>query len=164
MESHLPAGSILRGLLAGFTATLVVSLLMLLKQAVGFMPNVNLVMELAYALGRHRALAGWTAHFVIGVIAWGMLFVWFDRYLRFPHWINGLFFASIVWLGVMLVVIPAAGHGLFGARGLALGTPTVTLFLHWVYGTVLGSVYGLLQPVQVANWRHWVHEHRPHRA
>src|SRR6185437_13358766 len=91
MASHLPSGSIPRGLLAGLIATIVVSLLMLLKQALGFMPHVNLVMELAYALGTRSALGGWTAHFVIGVIAWGMLFVWFDRYSRFPHWINGVF-------------------------------------------------------------------------
>jgi hypothetical protein len=145
-------------------ATVVVSLLMLLKQALGFMPNVNLVMELANAFGRRDALAGWVAHFAIGVLAWGVLFPWFDRYLRFPHWVNGLYFASIVWLGVMLVVLPAAGQGLFGSR-LTLGTPTMTLFLHWIYGAVLGSVYGLLlQPKRWENLRHWMHEHRLHRA
>jgi hypothetical protein len=165
MDSHSrPDGSIARGLLAGLIATVVVSLLMLLKQAIGFMPNVNLVMELAYALGQRGALAGWTAHFLIGVLAWGMLFVWFDRNLRFPHWVNGLFFGSIVWLGVMLLVLPAAGHGPFGSRGLALGTPTVTLFLHWIYGAVLGSVYAQLQSLQWESWRHWLHEHRLHRA
>jgi hypothetical protein len=139
-------GSVARGLIAALTATLVVSLLMLLKQALGFMPNVNLVMELANALGYHSAIAGWTAHLIIGVLAWGLLFSWLDRYMRFAHWVNGLFFASVVWLGVMLIVLPAAGRGLFGVRGLELGTPTVTLLLHWIYGFVLGSVYGLLQP------------------
>jgi hypothetical protein len=127
---------------------------MLLKQALGFMPNVNLVMELANALGYHSATAGWIAHFIIGVLAWGLLFSWLDRYMRFAHWVNGLFFASVVWLGVMLIVLPAAGRGLFGVRGLELGTPTVTLLLHWIYGFVLGSVYGLLQPEQWASFRH----------
>ena len=153
-----------RGILAGLVATIVVSLLMLLKQRLGFMPNVNPVMELAYALGRRGAIAGWTAHFVIGVFAWGVLFTWFDRALaRFPHWINGLYFSSIVWLGVMLLVLPAAGHGLFGAR-LALGTPTVTLFLNWIYGVVLGGVYGLLQPNRWQSLRHRPREHGLHRA
>jgi hypothetical protein len=147
-------GSVGRGLIAALTATVVVSLLMLLKQALGFMPNVNLVMELANALGYHSATAGWIAHFIIGVLAWGLLFSWLDRYMRFAHWVNGLFFASVVWLGVMLIVLPAAGRGLFGVRGLELGTPTVTLLLHWIYGFVLGSVYGLLQPEQWASFRH----------
>ena len=157
------AGCIRRGLLAALVATIVVSLLMLLKQALDFMPNVNLVMELANALGHRGAIAGWTAHFAIGVLAWGVLFTWFDRYLRFPHWVNGIYFASIVWLGVMLVVLPAGGFGLFGSR-LALGTPTVTLLLHWIYGLVLGSVYALLQPTQWDNLRHWMHDHRLRRA
>jgi len=147
-------GSVARGLIAALTATVVVSLLMLLKQALGFMPNVNLVMELANALGYHSAAAGWTAHLIIGVLVWGLLFSWLDRYMRFAHWVNGLFFASVVWLGVMLIVLPAAGRGLFGFRGLELGTPTVTLILHWIYGFVLGSVYGLLQPEQWASFRH----------
>jgi Family of unknown function (DUF6789) len=140
-------GSIGRGLFAGLVATVIVSLLMLLKQALGYMPNVNPVLELANALGYRSALVGWTAHFAIGVLAWGVLFTWFDGYLRqLPHWINGLFFSSVVWLGVMVIVLPAAGRGLFGARGLALGTPTVTLLLSWIYGVVLGVVYGWLRP------------------
>jgi Family of unknown function (DUF6789) len=140
-------GSIGRGLLAGLAATIVVSLLMLLQQGLGFMPHVNPVMELANALGYRSAFAGWMAHFAIGVLAWGVLFTWFDSYLRrLPHWINGLLFSSIVWLGVMVIVLPAAGRGLFGTEGLALGTPTLTLVLNWIYGAVLGIVYGWLRP------------------
>jgi hypothetical protein len=158
-------GSIGRGLLAGLIATIVVSLLMLLKQGLDFMPNVDPIMELASALGHPGAMAGWTAHFVIGVLAWGVLFTWFDAYLRrLPHWVNGLFFSSIVWLGVMMIILPAAGRGLFGARGLALGTPTVTLLLNWIYGVVLGSVYGWLQPDQWQILRHRLHEHGLHRV
>jgi len=139
------SGSIGRGILAGLTATVAVSLLILLQQALRFMPDVNLVMTLARALGHRSAMAGWTAHLAIGVLAWGTLFAWFDRHVSFPHWVNGLLFGSVVWLGVMLVIMPAAGQGLFGAR-LAFGAPTVALFLHWVYGAVLGGVYGWLQP------------------
>lgn len=155
--------SLRRGLLAGLVATTVVSLCMLLKQALGFMPHVNLVMDLAYALGYRDAVSGWTAHYLIGVLAWGILFPRFDRSLRFPHWINGVYFASIVWFGVMLLVMPAAGQGLFGSH-LALGTPTVTLFLHWIYGAVLGQTYSLLQPRQWQMLRHWWQVHRLHRA
>jgi hypothetical protein len=158
-----PSGFLRRGWLAGLVATTVVSLFMLLKQALGFMPHVNLVMDLAYALGYHDAASGWTAHYVIGVLAWGTLFPLFDRYSRFPHWVNGLYFSSVVWLGVMLLVMPAAGQGIFGSK-LALGTPTVTLFLNWIYGAVLGETYSLLQPSQWAMLRHRWHEHRLHRA
>ena len=139
------SASISRGLFAALCATVAVSLAMLLKQALNFMPGVDLVMDLGNALGHRSAAAGWAAHFIIGVIAWGLLFVWVDRYVQFPHWINGVWFSSVIWLGVMVLILPAAGRGLFGTK-LALGTPTVTLFLHWIYGLVLGTVYGLLQP------------------
>lgn len=157
VRSQLTAvGSIERGVVAGFAATVVVSLLMLLQQALGFMPRLNLVMELANALGRRTGVAGWTAHFVIGVFAWGLLFPWVDRHMRFDHWINGVYFASVVWLGVMLIVLPAAGDGVFGNH-LELGTPTATLFLNWIYGVVLGGVYGLLQPEQWHGLRERLH-------
>src|SRR5690242_8871305 len=94
-----------RGLLAGLAATFVLSLLIVLKQALGLMPGLNLVMILASALGYHSPAGGWLAHYVIGVLFWGTLFAWWDRQLRFPHWFNGLMFASVVWWGVMLIIM-----------------------------------------------------------
>jgi hypothetical protein len=44
---------------------------------------------------------------------------------------------------VMFVIMPLAGEGLFGLN-LGLATPTLTLFLHWLYGVVLGATYGRL--------------------
>jgi hypothetical protein len=158
--------ALVRGLIAGLAATLVLSLLLLLKQGIGLMPGLNLVLILAHALGYQSAWAGWVAHFVVGVLLWGTLFPWFDRALRidralpFPHWFNGLMFVSVVWWGVMLVIMPVAGAGLFGLK-LGIATPTVTLILHWAYGGVLGIVYGALQP-GVLNRNAW--SWLPHRA
>jgi hypothetical protein len=73
------------------------------------------------------------------------LFAWADRKMFFAHWVNGLLFASFVWLGVMLVIMPLAGEGAFGLK-LGIATPTLTLFLHWFYGIVLGTTYGAIKP------------------
>ena len=51
--------SLARGLVAGLVATVVLSLLILLKQAFGLMPGLNLVMILAHALGYSSSAAGW---------------------------------------------------------------------------------------------------------
>jgi hypothetical protein len=139
-----------RGLVAGLSATFVLSLLLLLKQALGITPDLNLVTILAHALGYSSPGAGWLAHYIIGVLLWGSLFVWVDAHLPFEHWFNGLLFASVVWWGVMLIIMPLAGAGPFGLQ-LGFATPTVTLLLHWVYGGVLGTVYGALQPYTVAH-------------
>jgi hypothetical protein len=131
----------------------VLSLVLLLKQAVGLVPQLDLVMLLARALGYQTPAAAWAAHCVIGVIVWGTVFPWFDRKTFFSHWINGIFFASVVWLGVMLVIMPLAGMGLFGLA-IGIATPTLTLFLHWIYGVVLGGAYGALGS---ATWARAVH-------
>ncbi len=137
-----------RGLGAGLVATIALAIVLLAKQAIGLMPQLDLVSILARAIGSQAPAAGWTAHFFVGVLIWGPLFVWADRKMFFPHWINGLMFASVVWLGVMLLVMPLAGEGAFGL-GLGMATPTLTLFLHWVYGTVLGGTYGALKSGQL---------------
>jgi hypothetical protein len=41
--------------------------------------------------------------------------------------------------------------------GLGIATPTLTLFLHWLYGTVLGSTYGALKPGQLTKAAHRMH-------
>jgi hypothetical protein len=138
-------GSLGRGLGAGLIATIVLSIFMVVMPAVGLLPGLNLVMVLAHALGAQSAVVGWIAHYVIGVLLWGALFAWLEGRTFFPHWYNGLLFASVVWLGVMLIIMPLAGEGVFGLR-IGIVTPTVTLFLHWIYGAVLGSVYGAWTP------------------
>jgi hypothetical protein len=139
--------SIGRGLEAGLVATGALAIVLVVKQAVGLMPQLDLVSILARALGFRSLTAGWAAHFVVGVLLWGPLFVWADRKMFFTHWINGLLFASIVWVGVMLVIMPMAGEGVFGL-GMGIATPTLTLFLHWIYGVVLGSTYGAMKQGQ----------------
>jgi hypothetical protein len=156
--------SLARGLAAGLAATFVLSLLIVLKQALGIMPGLNLVTILAHALGYSSPAAGWLAHYIVGVLIWGPLYAWWDAKVPFPHLINGLMFASVIWWGVMLIIMPLAGEGLFGIH-LGLAAPTVTLMLHWAYGAVLGLVYGALQPgvlMHPAEW-HWP-MHRAHHA
>ena len=137
--------SVGRGLGAGLVATAVLAILLVVKQAIGLMPQLDLVSILGRAIGFQSPAAGWTAHVVVGVLFWGPLFVWADRKMFFAHWVNGLLFASVVWLGVMLVIMPIAGEGVFGLR-IGIVTPTITLFLHWIYGAVRGSVYGAWTP------------------
>jgi len=140
---------------AGLVASVVLSVVLLLKQVLGIVPQIDLIAVLTHALGYRNAAAGWVANFFVGVVLWGSLFSWLDHKSTLPHWANGLFFASVVWLGVMLVIMPAAGEGLFGLN-LGLATPTLTLFLHWVYGLVLGAGYGELE-AQNHDPQHWAH-------
>jgi hypothetical protein len=130
-----------RGLVAGLGATIVLSLVIVLKQALGVLPQLSTISVLAQMLGYQSLAVGWILHFFVGVILWGPLYAWIDPKSTFPHWFNGIMFASCVWLGLMLIIMPAVGAGLFGLQ-LGLVTPTATLALHWIYGAVLGGVFG----------------------
>lgn len=133
-----------RGMLAGLVATTVLSIVMLAKQLLGVMPQLDLVADLGRALGDRSPATGWAANYIVGVFLWGPAFVWADRKMFFTPTINGLLFSSVVWLGVMLIIMPLAGEGFFGLN-LGIATPTLTLFLHWLYGVVLGGTYARLR-------------------
>jgi len=132
-----------RGMLAGLAATTALSIVLLILQLIGLTPQLDLIAVLARALGERSLAAGWVANYFVGVFLWGPAFVWADRKMFFTHTFNGAMIGSDVWLGVMFIIMPLAGEGLFGMN-LGLATPTLTLFLHWLYGIVLGATYGLL--------------------
>jgi hypothetical protein len=60
--------------------------------------------------------------------------------------VKGLIFGGFAWLMMLVTFMPLAGAGFLGAK---IGIPALTglLFLHLVYGLVLGVTYGLL-----GNW------------
>jgi hypothetical protein len=137
-RQHLLIG---RGLVSGLAATIILSLVIVLKQALGILPQLSTISVLAQMLGYHSLGVGWIAHFFVGVILWGPLYAWIDPRSTYPHWFIGMMFASCVWLGLMLIIMPIVGAGVFGLK-LGIVTPTATLILHWIYGAVLGGVFG----------------------
>src|SRR5262249_44151595 len=70
-----------------------------------------------------------------------------------PDWFRGATFATGAWLLMMIVLMPMAGAGLFGLH-LGVRAPIATLVLHWIYGAVLGGIYGA--------WAHQEHAQPTH--
>jgi hypothetical protein len=129
------------GIGAGFVATIVLSVLMVVKQMMGLMPQLNPVEMNTQMMGAQAPLVGWFVHFLIGTVLWGILYAWIAPRLPGAHWFRGVLFATGAWLVMMIVLMPMAGAGLFGLK-LGLMAPIATLILHWVYGAVLGGLYG----------------------
>ncbi|MEJ2361475.1 MAG: hypothetical protein P8Z75_08615 [Gammaproteobacteria bacterium] len=144
MKNHIS-----KGIYAGFVATIVLSVLMVLKSLLHMLPKMNAIKMLASMAHGYLGIPmsptiGWVLHFAIGSLLWGILFAWLYR--RLPGQaasIKGILFGTFAWLIMMIVVMPMAGAGLFGLH-LGLGAPVATLVLHWIYGAVLGVVYGKL--------------------
>lgn len=139
-----------RGLVAGLSATLVLSALMLIKAALGIMPQLNIIAMLSWQandlLGTPTGPAvGWVAHFLIGTVLYGLVFTSINRVLpSSSYWIKGIYLAIIGWLLMMLFLMPMAGQALFGLR-LGFAAPVMTLILHLIFGAVLGASYAKLK-------------------
>jgi len=132
-----------KGMIAGLAATVALSLLMLMKTAMGLMPELDIVGMLSRMMGSPGTPeVGWAAHFVIGVLVFGGLFAMLDP--RLPggtHTVRGIVFGVAAWLMMMVAVMPMAGAGLFGLN-LGIMVPILTLVLHVIFGAVLGWTYG----------------------
>ncbi|MDE2242913.1 MAG: hypothetical protein KGK01_10855 [Bradyrhizobium sp.] len=133
--------NIAKGIGSGFVATIVLSAIMLMKQAMGLMPQLNPIGMITQMSGAGSPLMGWLVHFFIGIILWGVAYAWLDPFLAGPRWFRGATFATGAWLLMMIVMMPMAGAGFFGLH-LGMMAPIATLVLHWIYGAVLGALYG----------------------
>ena len=142
-----------RGIVAGFAATAVLSAMMVMKQSMGLMPELNPIATIAEMAGAGSLLVGWIGHLVIGTVFWGAGFAIVSPYLPGSYWLRGSIFAAGAWLMMMLVVMPMSGSGLFGLR-LGMMTPVATFVLHIVFGLVLGGVYSLLGGGQTTTARY----------
>jgi hypothetical protein len=138
----------IKGMVAGGAATVVLSLVMVLMGAAGFEPQLELtrlLLTLLDAPASQYAL-GWILHLLVGSVVLGGLFAHIEPRLGAnTHTKGGVLYGVVTWLVVMLVFMPAAGEGYFGFQ-LSVFAPIVMLGLQVLYGAVLGWTYGKLAP------------------
>jgi len=131
------------GLLAGFFATVLVSMMMMIKTATGQFPELHVVRTISGVIGSPGNLvAGFGAHIFIGTVIWGIAYAMIES--RIPissHSAKGALFGIVAWLLMMIVFMPLAGAGLFAVHRGSMTVPLITLAYHLVFGLVLGNVY-----------------------
>lgn len=128
------------GFLAGFVATVVLSVMMIVKTMMGIMPELDVIAMLSAMMGA-PAVMGWIGHFMIGTVAWGGGFAILYSLLPGSGAVaKGIVFGIAAWLAMMIMVMPMAGAGLFG-MSFGIMAPMMTLILHIIFGAVLGAVY-----------------------
>ena len=133
----------LKGMIAGFVATLVLSGLMILNSTIGLMPQIDIV-RLLTTLGTLTPASAWMDHFIVGTVVWGLLFAAVDATTTRPAlWMKGMIFGVFAWLMMLVTFLPLAGAGFLGAK-MEITTLVGLLFLHLIYGVVLGATYGFL--------------------
>lgn len=133
-----------KGIIAGFIATVLISAIFMLFNAIGVYPELDIV-HLIDQLGSVARTGAWVDHFIVGTLLWGPIFAAFvsmSSETR-PRWQKGLIFGAIAWVAMMVIFMPVVGMGLFGQKLGLVGS--VGMFgLHMVYGLVLGVVFDLL--------------------
>jgi len=132
-----------KGVIAGLAATVVLSAIMVMKQMMGLMPELNAIAMMTKMAGAGTPLVGWVMHFVIGSVAWGLLFTLLHDKLPGGPVLSGILFAIGAWVLMMVMVMPMAGAGLFGL-GIGMMAPVMTLILHVIFGAILGAVFDRL--------------------
>ncbi|MDE2150433.1 MAG: hypothetical protein KGJ55_11535 [Gammaproteobacteria bacterium] len=140
-----------RSMIGGFVATVVLSILMVMKSKMGLMPDLDVIKMLSGMAHSRMGIDagpafGWVMHFMIGTVLWGVLFALL--YGRLPGGDpigKGIVFGLGAWLLMMLLPMPMAGAGLFGMK-MGMMAPVMTLVLHVIWGAVLGWVFGALGP------------------
>jgi hypothetical protein len=133
-------------LLSATVSTFVLSVIFVMKAAMGLMPELDMPKMIAGMMGApDQPALGWAAHLMIGVVGYGLSFaVLVDRLPAQNRVAQGMALGFGGWVMMMVALMPMAGAGLFG---LALGVmaPMATLMLHLVFGAILGGTYRLLE-------------------
>jgi hypothetical protein len=132
-----------KGVIAGFCATIILSLVFLALSYLGI-EQFNIV-SMIDELGSIQRTAAWFDHFIVGTLLWGPIFAGFETTLSDarPRWQKGLLFGVVTWLVMMLIFMPVIGYGLFAWRK-GLIEPVGMLVISLIYGLALGVIFELL--------------------
>jgi len=128
------------GLIAGFIATVVLSVMLVLKNMMGIMLGLDPIIMMATMMGM-PAIVGWVGHFMIGTVAWGGGFAILNDVVPGSSQLSkGIVWGIGAWLAMMIMVMPMAGAGFFG-MSMGIMAPMMTLIMHLVFGAVLGKTF-----------------------
>jgi hypothetical protein len=136
-----------RGIVAGFIATLALSL---------FHEPLQL---LAATTGTASPAVGLLFHFFVGTLIWGSLFGLLHDHLWGPSWVRGIEFAVAAAAFVLLAVVPVIGAQKFTLM-LGITAPIAIVLFHVVYGALLGGIYSHLDPAY-DDEHDDLHDHHP---
>lgn len=133
-----------KGLVAGFSATIAVSLLEVANQMLGPWAS-SFPRLLSFMAGTpDTPLVGWVLHFAAGTLVLGPLFgILCPKLPTDTPESKGILFGVGAYVIMGLTVAPLANIGVFGLRAGFI-TLAWMILTHAVYGIVLGNVYGRL--------------------
>lgn len=138
-----------RAFVASIIATAIVSALIYANQAAGFVPSFDFIAEIGAFNARlgfpPTEDASWVTHAVVGVVLFGLLFLFVQPILPGSAAGEGIWFAIVTFLLCMTVMMPLAGNEMFATNLNVLFIAGVA-GLNLVYGLTLSVVFDALTP------------------
>ena len=151
-----------RALLAGFVATLVMTMMMYAAPLMG-MPKMDIAAMLGSLLngGQMPApmsgpwLMGMVLHFVNGTVIFPLIYAYLlYGILPGSKWVKGMLWGVILWLIAQVMVMPMMGMGLFSSKTPQPAMAVMgSLMGHLLYGAILGALAGV-QAVRLSRVAH----------
>ena len=141
-----------RALLAGFVATLVMTMMMYAAPLMG-MPKMDIAAMLGSLLNGGQMPApmsgpwwmGMVLHFINGVVLFPLIYAYLlYGVLPGSNWVKGMLWGVILWFVAQVMVMPLMGMGVFSS-GAPQPVMSVlgSLMGHLVYGALLGALAGV---------------------
>jgi membrane associated rhomboid family serine protease len=132
-----------KGLVAGFAATAVVSVVEAINMSVGHWAVAFPQLLAVILQSPDTPAVGWAGHLVAGVVLGALFGVLYPRLPTDTPESKGILFAVGAFVLMGLVIAPIGGAGMFFMRA-GFGSLAWMVASHAVFGIVLGSVYGRL--------------------
>lgn len=142
--------SLKSALIAGFFATVAMTLFTYMAPLMGF--EMNIPKMLAGTMGA-PLIVGWAAHFMVGeILAINFALIFLNKLNKTSDIKTGAIFGLIPWFVAQIMVMPmmsvlAGGSYISGLFSGSVMIAMASLVGHLIYGAVLGAIY---KPQEVA--------------
>ena len=138
-----------KGVIAAIAATIVLALLMMLNNNMGWVPGLDLVSHFMTLAGSTEPMTGWIVFAIVLALIGGLVFSLLDAHLDRPEgWeeiLRGLLFGLGAFLLAGILIMPMSGGEAFGMK-YGIGGPIYLAIAFLVYGGVMGFIYGMMRP------------------
>lgn len=135
-----------KGLLSGFIASAVSSVVLVLLTSLVVIPDFNYIAIQGSLFGiTGAALSAWAVYFILGTFIWGLLYAFLEPHLAGQRGSSkGILYGFLVWIAVMLIFMPFTEAGFF-LKQYSVSAAGIILVTDLIFGATLGYFYEKLR-------------------
>lgn len=144
-HDHHDHASLKHAMLAGFVASAVSSLALIILTSVILIPEFDFISIQGSIFGlAGTAVSAWAVYFIIGTFIWGPLYSMLEPKIAKNTLNRGLLFGLLVWLIVMAILMPLAGEGFFLMHKYSMSAAAIVLVVDLIFGLTTAYFYNKL--------------------